>query len=326
MPDEFPIIIVTPQAYELSKTEAMGSKYKFWFEHPELGRCLYKQARLDLGEDWAEKVASELCELLGIPHANYELAATSEGNLGVVSSYFLPNGGTLVHGNELLTPILPNYPTFATYNLSQHTIDLVLRIISDESVNLPIGWTVPSGIQKAVEVFVGYLLLDAWIGNGEIHHENWGVVRNKAVPTTSETAHLAPTASETVNLASPTSKTAHLAPSYDHASSLGRDLSDRQRQKRSVEAYANKCFSAFYGSVDDKKPLKTIDVFDCAARRFPNAAHIWLERLESISKANILDIFNRIPNTRISPIAAEFAQKILEFNQHRLLNLRKTLP
>jgi hypothetical protein len=84
MSDEFPIIIVTPQAYELSNQEAMGSKYKFWFEHPELGRCLYKQARLDLGEDWAEKVASELCELLGIPHANYELAATSEGNLGVV--------------------------------------------------------------------------------------------------------------------------------------------------------------------------------------------------------------------------------------------------
>jgi hypothetical protein len=316
MSDEFPIIIVTQEAYELSKTEAMGTKYKFWFEHPELGRCLYKQARLDLGEDWAEKVASELCELLGIPHANYELAATSEGNRGVVSSYFLPNGGTLVHGNELLTPIVPNYPTFATYNLSQHTIDLVLRIISDESVNLPIGWTVPSGIQKAVEVFVGYLLLDAWIGNGEIHHENWGVVRNKAVLTTSETAHIASTTSETV----------HLAPTYDHASSYSRDLSDEQRQRRSVEAYANKCFSAFYGKVDDKKPLKTVDVFDCAARRYPNAAHIWLKRLEGISKANILDIFNRIPNSRISPITANFAQKILEFNHHRLLTLRKTLP
>jgi hypothetical protein len=126
----------------------------------------------------------------------------------------LPNGGTLVHGNELLTPIVPNYPTFATYNLSQHTIDLVSRIIPDESVNLPIGWTVPSGIQKAVEVFVGYLLLNAWIGNGEIHHENWGVVRNKAVLNTSETAHLASTTSETV----------HLVPTYDHASSLGRDL------------------------------------------------------------------------------------------------------
>ena len=316
MSDEFPIIIVTQEAYELSNQEAMGSKYKFWFEHPELGRCLYKQVRENLGEDWAEKVASELCKLLEIPHANYELAATNDGSLGVVSSYFLPNGGTLVHGNELLSSIVTNYPTFATYNLSQHTIDLVLRIISDESVKLPIGWTAPSGIQKAVEVFVGYLLLDAWIGNGDRHHENWGVVQNKAVLTTSETAHIAPTTSETV----------HLAPTYDHASSLGRDLSDEQRQKRSVEAYANKCFSAFYGNVDDKKPLKTVDVFDYAARCYPNAAHIWLERLEGISKANILDIFNRIPNTRISPIAANFAQKILEFNQHRLLTLRKTLP
>jgi hypothetical protein len=51
MSDEFPIIIVTQKAYELSNQEAMGSKYKFWFENPELGRCLYKQARLDLGED-----------------------------------------------------------------------------------------------------------------------------------------------------------------------------------------------------------------------------------------------------------------------------------
>jgi len=135
-----------------------------------------------------------------------------------------------------------------------------------------------------------------------------------------------PTTSETVHLASTTSETVPLAPTYDHASSLWRDLCNSQRQKRLVEAYANKCFSAFYGSVDDKKPLTRIDVFDCAARRFPNAAHIWLKRLEGISKANLLDILNRIPNTRISPIVANFAQKILEFNHHRLLTLRKTLP
>ena len=37
MSDEFSIIIVTQKAYELSNQEAMGSKSKFWFEHPELG-------------------------------------------------------------------------------------------------------------------------------------------------------------------------------------------------------------------------------------------------------------------------------------------------
>ena len=153
----FTVILVSQEAYELSRNEMMGSKYKFWFEHEELGLCLYKQVRENLGEDWAEKVASQLCFLLGLPHAVYELAETWEGNRGVVSPYFLPQGGTLVHGNELLTPIVPNYPTSGTYKVTQHTIDIVLNVISDYLVNLPIGWTAPNGIQSAVEVFVGYL-------------------------------------------------------------------------------------------------------------------------------------------------------------------------
>jgi hypothetical protein len=46
-------------------------------------------------------------------------------------------------------------------------------------------------------------MLDAWIGNGDRHHLNWGLVRNKLTPNIIETIHLAPT--------------------YDHASSLGRE-------------------------------------------------------------------------------------------------------
>lgn len=300
---EFPIIFVTKADYELSSNEAMGSKYKFWFQHEQLGRCLYKQARQNLGEDWAEKVASELSELLELPHATYHLAETWEGNRGVVSPNFLPPGGTLVHGNEILTPVVPNYPTFATYGVSQHTIDIVLQVIEADDVGLPIAWTPPSGIQKAVEVFVGYLLLDAWIGNGDRHHENWGFVRSKVTST----------------------ETIHLAPTYDHASCLGRDLLDEQRQKRSVEAYVNKCYSAFYNSVEDKKRLKPFDVFHQVAFRYPQAAHIWLARLERISVANTRLIFNRIDKSRISTVAIEFAQKILSVNQNRLLDLRKSL-
>jgi hypothetical protein len=300
MTNNFPVILVTQFDYESSLNETLGSKYKFWFHHDELGRCLYKQSRPNLGEDWAEKVASELCKLIGLPHA-----VTCSGNRGIVSPNFLPDGGTLFHGNELLTSIIPNYPKFGTYGISQHTIDVVLSVIADESVNLPIAWTPPFGIEKAVDVFVGYLLLDVWIGNGDRHHENWGVVRMQTVSTGEETKYLAPT--------------------YDHASSLGRDLSDEQRQKRSVEAYANRCFSAFYGSVDDKKTLKTFDALNLVAQRYPEAACVWLARLESISKANILDIFNRIQNSRISNYASSFAQEILEINKHRLLTLKETL-
>lgn len=306
MVNQFPVIIVTEEAYEGSTEEALGSKYKFWYQHETLGRCLYKQARANLGEDWAEKIASELCKLLGLPHATYELASTSKGNRGVVSPDFLSSDSILVHGNELLTSIVPNYPTFGTYGISQHTIDIVLMAISNESINLPIGWSVISGIQAPVDVFVGYLLLDAWIGNGDRHHENWGIVKNKTVSTSKQTKYLAPT--------------------YDHASCLGRDLSDEQRQQRSVESYANKSFSAFYGNVGDKKPLKTFDVFQRVAQSYPDAADIWLAQLEQISEDNIKNIFNLIPSNRISPIAGNFAQKILKINKTKLLNLREKLP
>ena len=306
MTSEFPILVVSQKAYEESSNEALGSKYKFWFYHKEFGRCLYKQSRENLGEDWAEKVASELCELLGLPHAIYELASTWEGSRGIISPNFLPQGGTLVHGNELLSSIVANYRAFETYGVSQHTIDVVLEAIASESVNLPIDWTPPSDIQTAIDVFVGYLLLDTWIGNGDRHHENWGIVRIKTAFTSEETTHLAPT--------------------YDHASSLGRDMNDSQRQKRLVEAYANKCFSAFYGSVDDRKTLKTFDAFSLVANRYPKAACVWLARLENITEANILDIFNRINSSRISADASNFARSILKLNKHRLLSLRETLP
>ncbi len=133
---------------------------------------LYKQARPNIGEDWAEKVAAELCNLLGLPHAEYELAETWEGNRGVVSPKFLDaeEGEILINGNELLIPIVPNYNTFATYGASQHTIDVVLKAIENESIKLPPAWTAPSIIKTAGDVFVGYLLFDAWIGNGDRHH------------------------------------------------------------------------------------------------------------------------------------------------------------
>ena len=152
MAEEFPIIVVPEAAYELSETETMGTKFKFWFDDPSLGPCLYKQSRPNTGEDWAEKSAAELCKLLGLPHAKYELA-TWKSQRGTVSPSFLPDGGSFFPGNQVLSANAP------------HRVNIVLEAIADNSVNLPLDWVPPVGIETAVETFVGYLLLDAWIGN-----------------------------------------------------------------------------------------------------------------------------------------------------------------
>lgn len=301
MSNQFPIFEVPADAAEAE--EAMGTKFKFWFQHPELGNSLFKQARSNTGEDWAEKIAAELAQLLGLPHARYELATWNE-RPGTISPAMVPENASLIHGNDILAGLVSSYPRSQGYNVSEHTLDIVLQAISDPVVNLPLDWIPPDGITTAIDTFVGYLLLDAWIGNGDRHHENWGFIT-------------------TINQA------VHLSPTYDHASSLGRELLDAKRQERihnnSVVAYANRARSAFYAQPGDRKSLLTIEVFSQVAQQYPNVALVWLEQLARITSEDIQELLTRIPSARISPVAIEFAHQVLDINQSRLLSLREEL-
>ncbi|MBN3872346.1 HipA-like protein [Nostoc sp. JL33] len=300
MPEQFPIIDVPLDASEAD--EDLGTKPKFWFRHQDLGRCLFKKARPNTGEDWAEKIAAHLCELLGLPHADYDLAVYNREN-GIISPSFLPfqEGAILTLGNEILARIVSNYPQDSK-DLSQHTIDNVFNAIGDASLNLPINWTPPEGISHPTETFVGYLLLDTWIGNSDRHHENWAFISLQ--------------------------EKIYLAPTYDHASCLGRNEPDSKRKSRlttkdagfSVQAYVEKCNSALYARVDDKRTLKTFNAFCKAQQRYPDAARVWLNNLARVSSNDTLELFERIPSNRISQTAIEFAQKILELNQSKLLD------
>jgi hypothetical protein len=284
-----------------TETEDLGTKVKFWFHDPELDLCLFKKIRLGTGEDWSEKIAAELCELLNLPHAKYELA-TFNGERGTISPSFIPNNGSLFLGNEVLSQVVSGYPQDED-SPSQHTVAQVIDTLNGSALGLPQNWIPPDGITNAVEVFVGYLLLDAWIGNTDRHHENWGVIRLDGQT--------------------------YLAPTYDHASSLGRELRDEKRinllSKDSVHAYVEKGKSCLYSEVKDKKSLKIYDAFWQAAKLYPRAANVWLDTLATISADNTLALFQRIPGERISPVAIEFAQKIIEINQHRLLAFKNHL-
>jgi hypothetical protein len=311
MDDEFPIIIVDD--YLSEAIEPIGSKYKFWFTHPSLGRALFKEARPSTGEDWAEKVSCAICEFLLLPHAHYELAIY-KGRRGVVSPYFLPENAVLVHGNELLVAAIPDYPGLPDapkYNISEHTVDVVLDTIDRKDVYLPPGWQpFCEEISKPVDVFVGYLLIDSLIGNTDRHHQNWAfMVISEPVPTK------------------------HLAPSFDHGSSLGRNESDKNKLDRlnskdqgyTVEAYANRTLSALYKTVGDKKPMRTMDAFALAANRYPETARVWLSQLENIASNTMQNIFERIPSTRISELSVRFALEMLFINKRKLLSLSSKL-
>lgn len=294
----FPIVTVPNDAGE--SIEQLGTKRKFWFAGK---RRLYKEGRPGTGEDWAEKVACEICALLDLPHAHYDLARWGDRE-GVVTDSFVPVGCRLVSGNELLSKIHADYSRGSRYQRREHRVSTCLVICGGSRVELPDGYVAPSEITTGADVMVGYLMLDCLIGNQDRHDENWGLVWCPADPPR-----------------------IRLAPTYDHASSLGRNESDERRLFRlqtkdkgaGVSAYCAKARSAFYEHGNANRAVSTLAAFATAARLRKRASGYWLGRLARLDDGDFEAIVDRVPSRLMSEPAARFALKMLQVNQARLL-------
>jgi excisionase family DNA binding protein len=295
--------------------EPMGTKEKYWFSRttqawywPDLGsqyaEFIFKAGRSGTGENWAEKIAAELCAWLGLPHASYDMAIYKNKRGGVISPTFVPQGASLRHGNEILASFIPEYEKSQRYHQSQYSVKTVISVLSDEKIRLPLGWQAVAGIDLAADVFAGYLMLDAWIANTDRHHENWGLIVD------------------------PQGKKLNLAPTFDHASSFGCNITDDERWERlktrdfnrSVGYFVSRARSAFFLDQADRKPLSTLEVFQLAAKERPAAAHYWLDKLAGVAMDEIESVILNIPGTEMSEVAKEFSWTVLELNRQRLLD------
>ncbi len=217
--------------------------------------------------------------------------------------------GRLELGNELLVRHIPGYPQRQFFRVRQYTLGRVFATLKRPRIQVPLAWRGVEGVSTPVEIFVGYLMLDAWIANQDRHRENWGLVISPE-------------------------RTQHLTPSYDHASSLEAIEKEQTRKSRLTTRdvnyalghyYVTRARSAFFTLPSQRRPLSTIEAFLRAGKRYPAAAKVWLQQLASLSLQDVRGLFERLPQTRISPVAVEFAVKMLELNQQRLLALNKEL-
>lgn len=285
--------------------EPLGSKPKFWFRDGER-RLLFKAEDRGTGEDWAEVVACHLCERIGLPHVEYELAAEYDGEQyirpGVVCENMARKPAVLVLGNQLLLAVDSQYPQAQRFKVRQHTVEAVSDVLAhlfppDDD------WMqgVPTFINSALDVFVGYVMLDAWIANQDRHHENWAAL--------SKVSEL------------------RLAPTFDHGAALARNLLDSQREEhlttkdknRTLLAFAERGRSAFYGSREDARPLELREAFRAFSQMAPNAADAWLERLQAVNQDEIWGILEKVPAARMTEICKRFTLELLLTNQRRLL-------
>jgi hypothetical protein len=291
--------------------EQLGTKRKFWFSEKNR-RMLFKAEERGTGEDWAEKLGCEFCRRIGLPHVEYELAAEYDGNNylqpGVVCLHCAPSPESLVLGNQLLLARDPDYPRqdHRKYKVSAYTVDAVTQCVQKLE---PPSWkwiaVVPTGIATALDVFVGYVMLDAWIANQDRHHENWAAI------------------------ASPEEKVLRLAPTFDHGASLARNISDAERKERlesrdkgqQIPHFAGRARSAFYSASADSRTLGTLEAFERFAQAAPAAAKIWLERISGVTREEIEAIIKEVPPNRMSDVARRFTLELMMANQERLLKL-----
>jgi hypothetical protein len=278
-----------------------GMLRKNWYLHPQLGKCLFKEAAptqaiiSDARTDWTEKVVNEIANLLGLPVARYELATGYFGKStklveGVISINCVPTNAQVFTGEEFLTRIL-------ACNLDdprQYTIENVLKSLDLADVKIPSNWQQPiAGIDTGAKLFVGYMMLDCLVNNSDRHDHNWEVMA----------------VGERIELVS----------SFDHGLALGSTDEDEDKPTLSladyVDRYSQSCFQSGYNK------LPALTVFERCVRLYPDATRIWQKRLTQVTLAQIEEVFRHIPEGRITPIAAKFAIDLLNFNQQRISDL-----
>ena len=294
MLEPYPVIEVSSE-WALDD-EDMGTKRKFWYERgsPD-AKWLFKFPRPGTGEHWAEKIAAEIASLLGIPHAPVELA-TCEGRRGSICESFVRNEQVLNHGNELLPDVVSNYDPERTFHQSCHTLENIWAVMDYVFANT-------EDARQAMVRIAEYLVLDALIGNTDRHHENWGILwerRDKQWRST-------------------------VAPSFDHASSLGRELQDTHRERllagNRVGNYVERGRGAIFRSADDRhgpSPLQLVRYgFSSNRASFLPA----LRKIESLDRNAVGEAIHRVPGEWMSCSERRFAVEMMTYGHAQLQEL-----
>lgn len=216
-----------------------------------------------------------------------------DGIRGTISLDVQESGEVLVHGNEIIAGRVMGYDRARTRRTSDHTFERIRQAIMQVCKGRCEG-----RCEEVMRQFAGYLVLDALIGNTDRHHENWALLRRE----------------------SKDGVTYRLASSFDHASSLGREMRDERRRlflrENRLEAYIEKGPGAIYLSELGDQAVCPMELVRRLADSNPDLFRSWFVAVESVTSENLSGILDRIPVGWISDgqrvFVAELVRKTRE--------------
>lgn len=168
------IVLINFDKWEVDEDSPFGSgaSEKKWLINPSTKqKGIFKFPKgVDIGkptgEYWAEKIASQLAEVLGIECAKVDIG-TFNGRIGSMSYMILNDEEELIEGIQYITNIYKEYnqDKFIDYKTQEpYSINMILKSIKDTGLG---------------NNFLVIPIFDALIGNSDRHHSNWGIVKNK---------------------------------------------------------------------------------------------------------------------------------------------------
>ena len=285
--------------------ETVGSRRKFWILNDSGEKWLLKFPRPRTGEHWAERVAAEIGRLIGVATADVELARVGN-QLATVCRSFLPDDGELddpdspiytwFHGREFLNLVIDDYDIHLVRHNRAHNVKNIINVV------LEIAESVGIDSSGMITDLASYAVLDGLIGNTDRHHENWMVI----LEDYGEYDRM------------------YVAPSFDHASSLGRELLDERRERlldspTGVLSYLKKGRGGVFIDSNRTHAPSPLSLTQLLWRRWPEEGRTWFERLSSIRDTELRSIIDKIPPEFMSDTAREFAYQVVVTSKAELL-------
>lgn len=215
--------------------------------------------------DVSEVVAHRMAEAIGLPAALCEYAR-KDGERGAISQNIAPHTHLMAPGSTLVPPG------------DTYTVERIIEALDGLTGPPPHHTHLP-----AAEIFAGYLVLDAWIGNTDRHEENWATIE-------------APDGS------------AYIAPAYDHGSALGSGLTDVKRASCDRQAWCARGRST---------PFAKRSLVDLAAEAVSlTGAGWWADRVAAVHPPAWTGILDE--HGALSVVSHSFVSDVLTTNQERV--------
>ena len=272
-----------------------GASEKIWLVNPNNGeKGLFKFPKIRIngsitGEYYAEKIASELGTLLGIPCAKVDIG-TYNGRLGSMSYNLIADNELL---NEGINYIQEKYPN---YNRD--------RFI-DEIVNEKYGVQMLEKLNIRINDILTMIIFDALIGNSDRHHSNWGYIyhldNNKGLYT-------------------------YFCPLYDNGSSLcsyvneediKNILKDKSRYNALIDTKSKSCIGW-----NDERPIRHFKLIEKISNNYYDDTINFVKKINiKITKDSIKEILNKFSSDIISDEKKELLLNFIIDRKNKIVEI-----